>query len=117
MNIALPVLAFALAAAPGGGVPPSAGRLMTLTLGRYQCERPAPPGQAGGIAEPAASFGVTSPSRHAGADGSRGTYLFTGDLVTMTSGPLSGTRLVRIRESFLRRLEADGVPGDMRCVL
>lgn len=90
---------------------------MTLTIGRYECERPAPPGQAGGIPDAAASFSVKTSSRYAAADGATGTYLFTGDTITMTSGPLRGTRLVRIRESFLRRIEANGLPGDTRCIL
>ncbi|MCA1661912.1 MAG: hypothetical protein LC648_07045 [Novosphingobium sp.] len=106
-----------MAAAPGAIAPSASGRLMTLALGRYQCERPALPGQPGAIADRAASFAVTSSSRYIAADGSRGTYLFTGDTVTMTSGPLAGTRLVRLRQSFLRKLEADGVPGEVRCVL
>jgi hypothetical protein len=41
----------------------------------------------------------------------------TGGTVTMTSGPLAGTRLVRVRPAFLRRIEGDGVPGPLRCVL
>ena len=107
----------ALAAAPDSGLGPAAGRLMTLTLGRYQCERPAIPGQPGAVADAGASFAVTSSSRYVAADGTRGTYLFTGDTVTMTSGPLAGTRLVRLRGSFLRRIEDSGIPGDLRCVL
>jgi hypothetical protein len=106
-----------LAAAPLETPGPAAGRLMTLTLGRYQCERPGPPGQPGGVSDVAASFAVTSSSRYVAADGTRGTYLFTGDTVTMTSGPLAGTRLVRVRQSFLRRIEDGGVPGEVRCVL
>ena len=93
------------------------GRIMTLTLGRYVCERPGPPGIAAGVADPASSFAVTSQSRYVAGDGTKGTYLFTGTTVTMTSGPLAGTRLVRVRDSFLRRIEADGVPGEVRCVL
>ena len=106
----------AQAAEPVALTPPS-GRLMTLTLGRYQCERPGPPAQPGGVVDPAASFAVTSSSRYVAADGTRGSYLFTGQTVTMTSGPLAGIRLVRVRPSFLRKLEGDGVPGDLRCVL
>ena len=107
----------AFAAATDATVGPAAGRLMTLTLGQYRCERPGPPGQPGGVAEPELSFAVTSSSRYVAPDGRRGTYLFTGDTVTMTSGPLAGTRLVRVRQSFLRRIEAGGVPGSARCVL
>lgn len=104
------------AAEPVALTPPS-GRLMTLTLGRYECERPGPPAQPGGVADPAISFAVTSSSRYVAPDGSRGSYLFTGDTVTMTSGVLAGIRLVRVRQNFLRKLEENGVPGEMRCVL
>jgi len=104
-------------AADEASLGPAAGRLMTLTLGSYQCERPGVPGEPGGVSDPAASFAVTSSSRYVAGDGTRGTYLFTGDTVTMTSGPLAGMRLVRLRGSFLRRIEANGVPGDLRCVL
>jgi len=112
-------LAVAGLLAMGAALPPAAsnGRLMTLTVGRYQCERPGAQGGQAIERDPAASFAVVTSSRYVAADGTRGTYLFTGDTVTMTSGPLAGTRLVRIRESFLRRLEANGLPGEMRCVL
>ena len=106
----------AQAAEPVALTPPS-GRLMTLMLGRYECERPGPPAHPGGVPDSAISFAVTSSSRYVAADGTRGSYLFTGDTVTMTSGPLAGIRLVRVRPSFLRKLEGDGLPGDLRCVL
>lgn len=93
------------------------GPLGTLTLGRYVCERPAMAGSQAAVTDTEASFAVTTASRYVAADGTRGTYLFTGDTVEMTSGPLTGTRLVRLRESFLRVLGADGVPGPTRCVL
>ena len=93
------------------------GPLGTLTLGRYVCERPTAPGSQVAVTDTAASFAVTTASRYVAADGTLGTYLFTGDTVEMTSGALTGTRLVRLRESFLRVLGADGVPGPTRCVL
>lgn len=107
----LPLLA--IAAAP----PPASGPLMTLTIGRYDCEQPGDAGSQATVAARDVSFAVTSSSRYIAADGRKGTYLFTGDTVTMTSGPLAGMRLVRIRESFLRRIEANGLPGDLRCIL
>ena len=103
-----------LAAGPLAARP---GPLATLTLGRYICERPAEPGTLLAVTDAAASFAVTTASRYVAADGTRGTYLLTGDTVEMTSGMLVGTRLVRLRQSFLRVLEADGVPGPTRCVL
>jgi hypothetical protein len=93
------------------------GPLTTLTLGRYVCERPAEFGSQAAVPDPQASFGVITASRYVAADGTRGTYLLTGNTVEMTSGPLAGTRLVRLRQSFLRVLGADGTPGPTRCVL
>ena len=93
------------------------GPLATLTLGRYICERPTDPGSQSAVTDAAASFAVTTASRYVAADGTRGTYLLTGDMVEMTSGMLVGTRLVRLREGFLRVVEADGMPGKTRCIL
>ena len=95
----------------------ASGPLSTLTLGRYVCERPAEPGSQVAVTDPQTSFAVTTASRYVAGDGTRGTYLLTGDTIEMTSGPLAGTRLVRLRGSFLRVLGADGVPGPTRCVL
>ena len=93
------------------------GPLATLTLGRYICERPAAPETQSAVTDPAVSFEVTTASRYIAADGIRGTYLFTGDTIEMTSGSLTATKLVRLREGFLRVLGNDGVPGPTRCVL
>lgn len=112
---ALPlVLMTFCAAAPLAAKP---GPIATLTLGRYVCERPAEPATQTAVTDPAASFAVTTASRYIASDGTRGTYLLTGDTVEMTSGTLAGTRLVRLRESFLRVLGSDGVAGPTRCVL
>ena len=102
------------AAAPLAAKP---GPIATLTLGRYVCERPAEPGSQVAVTDAAASFAVTTASRYVASDGTRGTYLLTGDTVEMTSGTLAGTRLVRLRENFLRVLGNDGDPGPTRCVL
>ncbi len=98
-----------LAAAPGP--------LSTLTLGRYVCERPGEAGSQLAVTDPAASFAVTTASRYIAADGARGTYLLAGNTIEMTSGPLAGTRLVRLRGNFLRVLGSDGAAGPTRCVL
>lgn len=93
------------------------GPISTLTLGRYVCERPAEPPSQAAVTDTAASFAITTASRYAASDGTRGTYLLTGDMVEMTSGTLAGMRLMRVRESFLRVVEANGGPGKTRCVL
>ena len=106
-----------LVACAAGPLTARPGPLATLTLGRYLCERPADPGSQTAVTDAAASFAVTTASRYVAADGTRGTYLLTGDVVEMTSGMLAGTRLVRLRESFLRVVEANGTPGKTRCIL
>ena len=102
------------AAAPLAAKP---GPLATLTLGHYVCEHPAAPETQAAVTDPQASFEITTASRYVAADGSRGTYLFTGDTIEMTSGSLTTTKLVRLREGFLRVLGSNGVPGPTRCVL
>lgn len=92
----------------------SGGPLATLMLGRYECERPGEPAGAP-VAEPDWSFSVITSSRYRAGSG-EGTYLLTGKTVAMTSGPLNGTRLVRLRGGFLRVMQ-DGKPGPVRCVL
>ena len=111
----LPLFVMTLCAA--GPLAARPGPMSTLTLGRYVCERPAEPGSQAAVTDAAASFAVTTASRYVASDGTRGTYLLMGNEVEMTSGPLAGTRLVRLRESFLRVIGANGEPGPTRCVL
>ena len=111
----LPLFVMTLCAA--GPLAARPGPLSTLTLGRYVCERPAEPGSQAAVTDAAASFAVTTASRYVASDGTRGTYLLTGNEVEMTSGMLAGTHLVRLREGFLRVIGTDGEPGPIRCVL
>lgn len=92
------------------------GLIGTLDQGRYTCELP---GNAGGPVRVAASefdFQVIHGSNYR-AGGKRGSYLLTGDVVTMTAGALKGLKLHRISSGFLRRIEPNGADGEMRCVL
>ncbi|MET1754884.1 hypothetical protein ABVV53_05335 [Novosphingobium sp. RD2P27] len=103
-----------MAAAPPPAVP--GGLIGTLPLGIYTCELP---GDAGGPIRVAADefdFTVVHGSSYR-SGGDRGSYLLTGDLVTMTSGKLNGLKLHRISSGFLRRVEPDGTDGALRCVL
>ncbi len=106
------VLILFLAASPA--LAATGGPLGTLMLGRYECERPGPPAEPG-VPEPEWNFAVQTSSRYVAGSG-EGTYLLTGDTVTMTSGPLNGTKLVRLRGGFLRVME-NGESGPVRCVL
>jgi hypothetical protein len=92
------------------------GLIGTLELGKYTCELP---GDASGPIRVAAKdfdFTVIRGSSYRAA-GARGSYLLTGDFVTMTGGKLKGLKLHRISSGFLRQVVANGSDGDMRCVL
>lgn len=92
------------------------GPVGTLQLGKYSCELP---GDAAGPIRVSATefdFTVIHGSNYRAA-GQRGSYLLTGDVVTMTGGKLKGLKLHRISSGFLRRIEANGQDGEMRCVL
>lgn len=107
-----------IAAAPGPDTPPAVpgGLIDTLPQGKYTCELP---GNAGGPVRVAASefdFTVILGSSYR-VDGQRGSYLLTGDLVQMTGGKLKGLKLHRISNGFLRRIDANGQDGELRCVL
>lgn len=97
--------------------PPVPGGLIgTLEQGKYTCELP---GDASGPTRIQASefdFTIVRGSSYR-ADGRRGSYLLTGDVVQMTGGKLKGLKLHRVSNGFLRRIEPDGQDGELRCVL
>lgn len=98
-----------LLAAPGGA-------LDTLPRGQYVCELP---GDATGPVGRRASereFTITNSSSYV-ARGLTGTYLLTGDQVTMTGGPLAGERFHRVSGGFLRLQDASGQDTTLRCIL
>ena len=106
--LALALLSSQAPAAPGGG-------LATLPLGTYMCELPGSALGAAGVRRPAEDFTVLHASTYdVGED--TGTYLLTGNLVQMTSGPRQGTRYRRVSENFLRKLNPDGSDSPLRCV-
>jgi hypothetical protein len=95
-------------AAPGGP-------LDVLSPGRYVCELPGDASGPAGLRQDDETFVVLNASSYETAVG-RGTYLVTGDTVTITSGPKNGQRFRRISSNFLRRLGADGKDSALRCV-
>ncbi len=104
----------AFPAAPSGAVP--GGEISTMPHGTYICELP---GDAAGpwrIRKPEEDFTVIGASNYRVAD-SRGSYLLTGDLLTLTSGPFNGKRYHRQSYGFLRLIGEDGEPSKLRCVL
>ena len=105
---ALLLLAAPAAAAPGGPI-------ATLPQGDYACERPGDATGAVGQREVGADFTVTSASSYlVGME--LGTYLYAGQLVTMTSGPRQGQTFRRVSAGTLRRVGPDGGLLPLRCV-
>lgn len=117
-------LASVLASAAASGValasteppPVTGGLISTLTIGTYTCEMAGDASGPVGKTMPDYEFRVVNASSYK-AGGIRGSYLYTGDHVTMTGGKLKGLKLHRISGGFLRKVEADGSDGEMRCVL
>lgn len=96
------------AAAPGGAIPG----------GVYECDTPI---SIGGLIQgtPATGpmFGVTGPGTYRDFDGGTGRFQLAGDILTMTSGPLQGTRYQRQSETVFRPLNAAGKTGPIICRL
>ncbi len=102
------VCAGPLAAAPGGD-------LETLPIGNYLCELPGDATGPAGLRVPEEDFTVVTASSYR-AGGAMGSYLLAGENLTMTGGPHRGKRYKRQSTGFVRKLDADGQPGDLRCV-
>lgn len=104
----LPVLAAPALAVPGGPI----GQVQP---GNFLCEMPGDATNAVGLRVPDEDFVIVNANTYRTARG-RGTYLLTGDLLVLTSGPLNGQRYRLISSNFLRKLGADGQEGSLRCV-
>ncbi len=105
----------ALAALAPGALAAPGGKLGSLPLGHYSCELPGDALGPEGIPQPGEDFTVVLNSAYlVGAE--HGTYLLTGRVVLMTSGPKRGTRYRRTKDGLLRRLAPDGADAPLRCV-
>jgi hypothetical protein len=102
-----------LAAAPALAAP--GGPIATLEPGRYVCELPGDAAGPAGLRQDDESFTVLNAASYT-ATGGRGTYLVTGEVVTITSGPKNGQRFRRISNNFLRKIGPDGQDTTLRCV-
>ena len=98
----------AVAAAPGGD-------METMPIGDYICELPGDATGPAGMHVPGEDFTVVTASSYRSA-GAMGSYLLAGDQLTMTGGPLLGKRYKRQSDGFVRKLDEQGNPGDLRCV-
>ncbi|MEO6717144.1 MAG: hypothetical protein ABIM50_07835 [Novosphingobium sp.] len=102
-----------LIAGPASAAP--GGDLETIPIGDYVCELPGDATGPAGRHVPGEDFTVVTASSYR-SGGAMGSYLLAGDQLTMTSGPLQGKRYQRQSEGFVRMLDAEGNPGDLRCV-
>lgn len=95
-------------AAPGG-------LIATLQVGTYACELPGDAVGPAGIRQPDRDFAIINATTYTSGSG-RGTYLLTGTVLQLTSGPRKGERFVKLTDNFLRQLDASGKQTEMRCV-
>ena len=97
------------------GSPASAGDLETMPIGDYVCEMPGDVTGPTGLHRPDEDFTVVTASSYRSGE-EMGSYLLTGGQLIMTSGRLQGARYRRQSEGFVRKLDAQGSPSDLRCV-
>ena len=112
LKFTLPFALFALSAAalavPGGPID-------VLAPAAYQCEMPGDASGPVGYRVASEDFTIVNSNTYYTAQG-RGTYLLTGDLLVLTSGPKRGYKYNRISDNFLRKLGPDGKDSALRCV-
>ena len=112
LKFALSAALFALSAAafavPGGPID-------VLAPAAYQCEMPGDAGGPAGYRVISEDFSIVNSNTYYSGAG-RGTYLLTGDLLLLTSGPKRGHKYNRISDNFLRKLGPDGKDSTLRCV-
>jgi hypothetical protein len=89
-----------------------------ITGGVYECDTPI---NIGGMIQgtPATGpmFGVTGPGTYRDFDGGTGSFQLADSILTMTSGPLKGTRYQRQSDTVFRPLNAAGKTGPIICRL
>ncbi len=116
MTRALFLLATLAACAPAQNIRPvPGGEIGVLRQGLYACELPGDATGAAGIRQGAEDFSIAIGSRYQTPKGT-GTYLLTGDLIQMTSGPKKGQQFRQLSNNFLRQLGPDGQETALRCV-
>lgn len=108
LAISLLALSAAALAVPGGPIG-------VLSPAVYQCEMPGDAAGPAGYRVISEDFTiVNSNTYYSGTE--RGTYLLTGDLLVLTSGPKRGHKYTRISDNFLRKQSDDGKDSALRCV-
>lgn len=94
------------------------GAFGPIANGVYECDAPINVGgMTMGSPQTGLFFGVTGPGAYRDFNGGRGAFTVSGDTLTMTSGPLRGTRYRREGATLFKPLNAQGQTGSIRCVL
>jgi len=106
----------ALLAAVASAAVAQGGPVETVDRGPYICELPGDAGGPAGHPQADKAFSIETSSRYSAPQGA-GTYLRRGNRIDMTSGPRKGEAYLILRPGFLRKLQADGTPSRLRCVL
>lgn len=106
---------------PVGGAaarPRPAANWGAIPVGVYECDVPQ---MIGGMVMPSPStghmFGVFGPGSYRDFRGGRGSFTFSDNILTMTSGPLKGIRYRREGATLFYPIDAKGKRGSIRCVL
>ena len=106
--------------AGGGSAPRPAGAAPAGALARgvYECDTPINiGGMIQGTPATGAMFGVTGEGTYRDFNRGNGRFQLAGNILTMTSGPLQGTRYQRQSETVFRPLNATGKTGPITCRL
>lgn len=109
-----------LSACGGGGEASGEAGGAVLPLGVYECDAPM---MMNGMVMPnpqtGPMFGVTGPGRYRDYDGGEGRFELADHVLTMTSGPLEGTRYRQDpeMETYFQLLDDAGETGGIRCLL
>jgi hypothetical protein len=91
------------------------GEIDVLAPAAYACEMPGDATNAAGYRVDDENFSIANSNAYFTPAG-RGTYLLTGDLLVLTSGPKRGQKYRRQTDNFLRKLASDGTETELRCV-
>lgn len=108
-------LALALLALSAAAVAVPGGQIDVLAPAAYQCEMPGDANGPAGYRVLSEDITIVNSNTYYSGSG-RGTYLLTGDLLVLTSGPKRGSRYTRLSDNFLRKQDATGKDSPLRCV-
>ncbi|MFM5924069.1 MAG: elongation factor P [Novosphingobium sp.] len=109
------ILLLSLLALPAAAIAVPGGPIDSLLPGQFACEMPGDAASVTGYRVDAENFSILNANSYRTTAG-RGTYLLTGDLLVLTSGPKRGDKYRRMSPNFLRKLDAGGKESDLRCV-